>query len=375
MPPIFSHSLVYCIVNKLTKAYYFSSLLKKVLQMEVKRNSVISLYLAGKSQSVIVNELGHLHLNKMFVYRTITRYNDTDSIKKRHGGGHPTTATSSEMVRKVKARIERNPRQSAVKLAKSLNVSARSIGRILKNKLQLKPYKLQKVQDLTLAQKATRLKRAKNLKHLHVGGMLENLVFSDENFFTVQQYVNKQNDRVWLKCKSNDNLDQRIALRKQAPASVMVWAAVTATGRSPLVFIDQGVKINQQIYRKNILNDALLPWARKQFGRNHWTFQQDSAPSHKARETQIFLQENVPSFISSQQWPPYSPDLNPMDFSIWSILEAKVSTKKYVTVDALKIALRREWNKIPADHIRAACEAFSVRLDAVIRAKGGHIEQ
>ena len=62
------------------------------------------------------------------------------------------------------------------------------------------------------------------------------------------------------------------------------------------------------IYRENILNDALLPWARKQFGRNHWTFQQDSP--HRARETQRFLQEKVPSFNSSQQWPPYSPDLN-----------------------------------------------------------------
>ncbi|XP_045457192.1 transferrin-like [Melitaea cinxia] len=85
-------------------------------------------------------------------------------------------------------------------------IVATSIGSILKNKLQLKPYKLQKVQDLTLAQKATRLERAKN-KHLHVGGMLENLVLSDEKNFTVQQYVNKQNDRVWLKFRSLPTID------------------------------------------------------------------------------------------------------------------------------------------------------------------------
>ena len=104
------------------------------------------------------------------------------------------------------------------------------------------------------------------------------------------------------------------------------------------------------IYRETILNDALLPWALKQFGRNHWTFQQDSASSHKVRETQRFLQEKVPSFISSQQWPPYYPDLNPMDFFIWF----KISTKKYHTVNPLEIAHR----KILSDHIRAACEAF-----------------
>ena len=64
-----------------------------------------------------------------------------------------------------------------------------------------------------------------------------------------------------------------------------------------------------------------------------------------------------------------------MDVYIWSILKAKVSTKKYEVVDALKIALRREWDRIPLHLIRAACEAFSDRLDAIIRAKGGYIEQ
>ena len=54
------------------------------------------------------------------------------------------------------------------------------------------------------------------------------------------------------------------------------------------------------------------------------------------------------------------PYLNPVDFSIWSILEAKVSTKKYQTVNALEIALR----KIQSDHIPAACEVFLGRLNA-----------
>ena len=50
--------------------------------MYFKRNSVIALYLAGNSQPAIVRELKHLKVNKVFVYRTITRYN-TGSIAKR----------------------------------------------------------------------------------------------------------------------------------------------------------------------------------------------------------------------------------------------------------------------------------------------------
>lgn len=343
--------------------------------MEFKRNSVIALYLAGKSQPAIVRELQHLRVNKMFVYRTILRYNGTGSIAKRYGGGRRKTATSPEMVKKVRCRIQRNPRQSAAKLAVALKVSRRSVTRILKTALGLKPLKIQKVQELTAAQKKTRWERSKELKRLLASEALPNIVFSDEKIFTVQQYVNKQNDRVWLPGRSADNLEQRVATRKQAPAHVMVWAAVTAESRSPLVFIDQGVKVNQDVYLKKVLKDALIPWAHKTFGSRAWTFQQDSAPSHKARKVQAFLQNHVPGFISSQQWPPYSPDLNPMDFSIWSILEAKVSSKKHESLGALKASLQREWNRIPQAHIRAACDAFIGRINDVIRAKGGHIEQ
>lgn len=58
----------------------------KVIKMEFKRNSVIALYLTGKLQSGIVNEVRHLRVNKMFFYWIITCYNDDRSINKQHEG-------------------------------------------------------------------------------------------------------------------------------------------------------------------------------------------------------------------------------------------------------------------------------------------------
>lgn len=238
----------------------------------------------------------------------------------------------------------------------------------------MKPFKVQKVQNLTDAQKKVRLERARELKRLHVRGAIPNIVFSDEKNFTIEQFVNKQNDRVWLTERSYENLNSRLATRRQAPAQVMVWAAVTANFRGPLVFLDKGVKVNAAVYREKVLEGSLKPWARKTFGSDTWTFQQDSAPSHKARVNQEWLKNNVPVFISAKQWMPYSPDANPMDFSIWGILQAKVATKKYESVDMLKKAIVREWNRIPQAHVRAACNSFIGRLEAIIKRKGGHIE-
>ena len=151
--------------------------------------------MAGKSNAAIVNELQHLKVNKMFVSRTIKRYNDTGSVKKRYGGGPKKTANNPDMIRKVKARIQRNPRQSANKIAKEMLISDRSVRRILKNHLHVKPYKIQKVRCLNAKQMKVRLERAKELKRLHAAGEIPNIVFSDEKIFPIEQFVNKQNDR------------------------------------------------------------------------------------------------------------------------------------------------------------------------------------
>ena len=68
------------------------------------------------------------------------------------------------------------------------------------------------------------------------------------------------------------------------------------------------------------------------FGRQYWdvsscntlfhgqnrSFQQDSAPAHKPQTTQQWQETNVPDFISTSDWPSVSPDLNPLDYKLWS---------------------------------------------------------
>lgn len=74
----------------------------------------------------------------------------------------------------------------------------RSIRRILKDEFHTKPYKIQKVQELSVRQRQERVKRAKAVQKRAMEGRLENIVFTDEKLFTVQQFVKEQNDRVRL---------------------------------------------------------------------------------------------------------------------------------------------------------------------------------
>ena len=145
--------------------------------------------MAGKPQAAIVRALQHLYVNKSFVSRTIARYRDTGSVARCQGSGcgRKKTATSAEMVRKVKKRLDRNPRRSGQKMVRELNILQYSIRQILKIELGVNPLKFQKVQELTPQQKENRLKRAKGLLRLAKSDELPNLVFSHVRTFVVEK--------------------------------------------------------------------------------------------------------------------------------------------------------------------------------------------
>jgi len=57
-------------------------------------------------------------------------------------------------------------------------------------------------------------------------------------------------------------------------------------------------------------------------------FQQDSALEYRACETIKLLQQEMPAFISPDLWPPNNPDLNPVDYKIWGVMQDRVFQKK-----------------------------------------------
>ena len=91
------------------------------------------------------------------------------------------------------------------------------------------------------------------------------MLWTDEKLFTVQAIYNNQSDRIYAQRKEDTPVNERIAYQLQKPASVMVWAGVTSTGEKTfLIFIEEGVKTNQQVYLK-LLKEQLIPWINRTF--------------------------------------------------------------------------------------------------------------
>ena len=73
----------------------------------------------------------------------------------------------------------------------------------------------------------------------------------------------------------------------------MVSVAVSSLGYTDLLFIDQGTKVNSQYSRDVLLHQQLLP-AICDLSGDFFTFQQDNAPVHRARETVQLLTCETP---------------------------------------------------------------------------------
>lgn len=260
------------------------------------------------------------------------------------------------------------------KVAASLEVSRFSVQNIVKNDLKMHSYHLLRGQFLTKKNKESRLDKAKKLLKILKVRLISDVIWSDEKIFTIEPIPNRQNHRQLLPKDQAKSPKRKMVYNKLFPKSVMVWAGFTSEGKVPLVFIDRNVKINSEVYQKCVLKDVLLPWVTSHFGQRPFIFQQDWAPSHGSKSTKAVLDAHFPGYWSKDLWPASSPDLNPLDFSVWGYMEDKVMARSHPNVDSLKKALQKIWDDIPDDYLRRTVDSVPSRLKACIAAKGSNFE-
>ena len=106
--------------------------------------------------------------------------------------------------------------------------------------------------------------------------------------------------------------------------------------------VQPGVKVNGDYYREVLLK-KLLPCI-KEISSDNFIFQQDNAPAHRVRHTIALLCREIPHFISPDQWPPNSPDMNPVDYKIWTVMPQRVYEKRVNDVDELCQLLLSVWH-------------------------------
>lgn len=310
--------------------------------------------------------------------KLLRKIDERGTANRKTGSGRPRTARTSDNIHNVEELVlsqEDRPQTHLTQreIARELEISTTSVNEIIHRDLRLKCYKKRKATELTEANKLTRLQRAKLLLKRFPSSLVNFIVFTDEKVFTVARPSNTQNDRVYASTlKRNIPASRLLRTRSHFSQSLMVSVGVSALGRTSIHFVEPGAKVNGKYYRDVLLMQGLLPELRELS--DYFIFQQDSAPAHRAKETVQLLADETPDFIPPTMWPPNSPDLNPVDYKIWSVMQDKVYKNRIKNVDELRDRILTAWDDLDQRVIDVAIKQWRARLHACVSARGGHFE-
>ena len=158
----------------------------------------------------------------------------------------------------------------------------------------------------------------------------------------------------------------------------MVWAGFSGKRRrSPLHVMVRDLQAKRGGYSTNSYLEVLEQNISIVYRRGMW-FMQDNAPIHTANKVKDWFKAKR---IKVLEWPPYSPDLNPIEH-LWFHLKAKVlelypelsevrGGVEYIQ-EQLGEALQEAWEALDQDLFDNVLDSMKRRYEAVITAGGWH---
>ena len=237
------------------------------------------------------------------------------------------------------------------------------------------PYKMSLGQTLTKAHKAGRLAFCQWLIS-QPKGFVQNIFWSDEKWFMLNQHPNKQNTRYW----GITNPHLMADVKNQGDSKIMAFVVIIDGRILPVIWhVDsegKHVSVNSERYIE-VIKSKVLPLFSGDQIKIYW-WMQDGATAHTSKIALTYLREIFGSRLISRfcdrEWPSRSPDLNCLDYSFWGMAMAEVWKYKPQTIPELCEVVENFSASLSEGFIRKMVENVLKRAEKCIQAKGGHFE-
>ncbi len=100
-----------------------------------------------------------------------------------------------------------------------------------------------------------------------------------------------------------------------------------------------------------------------------FVLQQDSVPFHTPKMFQMLISDHFFDFTSPEVWPPYSPDLNLMDFYVQGAFEGDTNRNAYNTREDLWTRIKAVFAQLSRVTVSKRCHQFRGHIEATIEAR------
>jgi hypothetical protein len=218
---------------------------------------------------------------------------------------------------------------------------------------------------LTEKHKRVRLAFAKKYQHWTVDDW-KRVVFSDETM--INRWGSGGRQYGWKKLGAELQPIHTTPTLKHGGGSIMVWSCFCAAGPGYICYIDGNMTAQDYcgILESDLL-DSLEYYSDKI---SNSIFQHDNDPKHTAKLTLKWLED---SGVEVLDWPSQSSDLNPIEH-MWSWLKKKLQQYQSMPRNKDEIWERvvETWYAFTAEECARLVESMPKRLEAVIKARGGH---
>ena len=115
---------------------------------------------------------------------------------------------------------------------------------------------------------------------------------------------------------------------------------------------------------ENILEDYMPEL--KRIGKNEVLVLMDNHPVHKSLNSLKFYKEKGIKVID---FPPYSPDLNPIE-NIWGKIKNQIMKKEYQTLAVLMKDIEKEWDSITDNQLKNYSSSMKDRIHSCLLLEG-----
>jgi len=242
-------------------------------------------------------------------------------VRCKFGSGRPRWARTDVVIDQIDNLVlsqEDKPQShsSQRQIARQFGISLTSVDRTIKNNLQLKCHKTHRAHHITDGNKKKHAECCWKLLKWYSVKTGNFIGFTDQKLFTVAAPTNTQNYCIYAP----------VGVRKKNTVSNHSWRCwptfsrslivdgfcwCVSTGANYLHFIDAGVIYNGHYCPKFSSCKNSCPTSKKLS--DYFTFKQNGATAHCAKETVDLLEREKPDLISPSLWPQNNPDLNPVD--------------------------------------------------------------